>query len=60
MGGKLYAIAAKVNKAQLNPGNALYFAEMAQSINDKAGVKTLLKELQKMIKPAEPEQQTAN
>lgn len=60
VGGKLYAIAAKVNKAQLNLGNALYFAEMAQSINDKAGVKTLIKELQKIIKPAEPEQQTAN
>ncbi|WKD23608.1 phage terminase small subunit [Pseudoalteromonas sp. KG3] len=60
VGGKLYAIAAKVNKAQLNLGSALYFAKIAQSINDKAGVKTLLKELQKMIKPAEPEQQTAN
>nr|WP_231388451.1 phage terminase small subunit [Pseudoalteromonas sp. S8-8] len=60
VGGKLYAIAAKVNKAQLNLGNAIYFAKIAQSINDKAGVKTLIKELQKMIKPAEPEQQTAN
>ena len=60
VGGKLYSIAAKVHKAQLNLGNALYFAEMAQAINDKAGVKTMLKELQKMIKPAEPDQQTAD
>lgn len=60
VGGKLYAIAAKVNKAQHNLGNALYFAEMAQATNDKAGVKTMIKELQKLFKPAEPEQQTAD
>ena len=50
VGGKLYAIAAKVDAAQHNYGNALLFAEQAQAINDKAGVKGLVDKLTKQLK----------
>ena len=50
VGGKLYAIAAKVDAAQHNYGNALLFAEHAQAINDKAGVKGLVDKLTKQLK----------
>ena len=56
VGGKLYAIAAKVDASIHNYGFAAAFAEQAQEINDKAGVKTLLKDLQKLLKQSEPEQ----
>lgn len=55
VGGKLYAIAAKVDASIHNYGFAAAFAEKAQEINDKAGVKTLLKDLQKLLKQSEPE-----
>lgn len=55
VGGKLYAIAAKVDASIHNYGFAAAFAEQAQEINDKAGVKTLLKDLQKLLKQSEPE-----
>lgn len=50
VGGKLYAIAAKVDAAQHNYGNALLFAEHAQAVNDKAGVKGLVDKLTKQLK----------
>lgn len=50
VGGKMYAIAAKVDAAQHNYGNALLFAERAQVINDKAGVKGLVDKLAKQLK----------
>ncbi|WOC25864.1 phage terminase small subunit [Pseudoalteromonas sp. N1230-9] len=55
VGGKLYAITAKVDASLHNYGFAAIFAEQAQAINDKAGVKTLLKDLQKLLKQSEPE-----
>ncbi|MCF6442345.1 phage terminase small subunit [Pseudoalteromonas luteoviolacea] len=46
-GGKLYAIAMKLEAAQNNFGNAIRYGRLAQQINDKAGVKTLLEKLEK-------------
>ena len=48
-GGKLYAIATKVEYSMHNYGNALRFGQMAQAINEKAGVKTLVAKLQKQL-----------
>ena len=48
-GGKLYAIATKVEYSIHNYGNALRFGQLAQAINDKAGVKTLVAKLQKQL-----------
>lgn len=55
VGGKLYAIAAKVDASIHNYGFAAAFAEQALAINDGAGVKGLLKDLQKLLKQSEPE-----
>ncbi|WP_462147162.1 phage terminase small subunit [Pseudoalteromonas gelatinilytica] len=56
VGGKLYAMAAKVDASIHNYGFAAAFAEQALAINDGAGVKGLLKDLQKLLKQSEPEQ----
>ena len=48
-GGKLYAITTKIEAAMHNYGNALRFGQIAQQINDKAGVKTLVAKLQKQL-----------
>lgn len=48
-GGKLYAIATKLEAAQHNYGNALRLGQIAQHINDKAGVKTLVAKLEKQF-----------
>ncbi|MBQ4836786.1 phage terminase small subunit [Pseudoalteromonas luteoviolacea] len=46
-GGKLYAIAMKLEAAQNNFGNAIRYGRLAQKINDKAGVKIALEKLEK-------------
>ena len=56
VGGKLYAMTAKVDASIHNYGFAAAFAEQALAINDGAGVKGLLKDLQKLLKQSEPEQ----
>lgn len=56
VGGKLYAMAAKVDASIHNYGFAAAFAEQALAINEGAGVKGLLKDLQKLLKQSEPEQ----
>ena len=56
VGGKLYAMAAKVDASLHNYGFAAAFAEQALAINEGAGVKGLLKDLQKLLKQSEPEQ----
>ncbi|OCQ23381.1 terminase [Pseudoalteromonas luteoviolacea] len=48
-GGKLYAIACKLEVARDNTGNAVLFGEQAQEINKDAGVKTLVAKLQKKL-----------
>lgn len=49
-GGKLYAIATKIEAAMHNYGNAVRFGRTAQEINEKAGVKTLVEKLEKHVK----------
>ncbi|MBD1582792.1 phage terminase small subunit [Pseudoalteromonas sp. S16_S37] len=46
-GGKLYAIATKLEATQHNYGNAVRFGKIAQQINEKAGVKTLIEKIEK-------------
>lgn len=48
-GGKLYAIACKLEATQHNYGNAIRYGEKAQEINEAAGVKTLVTQLQKKL-----------
>jgi hypothetical protein len=52
-GGKLFAIATKVEYSMHNYGNALRFGQLAQAINDKAGVKTLVAKLEKKFAKAD-------
>lgn len=49
-GGKLYAIATKIEATLHNNGNAIRFGKIAQQINEKAGVKTLVEKLEKNLK----------
>ncbi|WP_440056122.1 phage terminase small subunit [Pseudoalteromonas sp. T1lg65] len=48
-GGKLYAIATKLEATQHNYGNAVRFGKIAQQINEKAGVKTLIEKIEKQL-----------
>lgn len=48
-GGKLFSITAKIEKVRHNYGNVIAYGERAQAINEKAGVKTLIKETLKLI-----------
>jgi len=45
VGGKLFSMAAKLENAMFNYGNAYRYCVKATEINDKAGVKKLAKEL---------------
>jgi len=49
VGGKLFAMAAKLEVAAFNYGNAYNYCTKAMALNDKAGVKKLAKELAKTI-----------
>lgn len=49
VGGKLFAMAAKLEQATFNYGNAYGYCNKATALNDKAGVKKLAKELAKII-----------
>lgn len=49
VGGKLFAMAAKLEQASFNFGNAYNLCVKATALNDKAGVKKLAKELAKVI-----------
>ncbi len=49
VGGKLFAMAAKLEVAAFNYGNAYRYCVKATALNDKAGVKKLEKELAKTI-----------
>ena len=49
VGGKLFAMAAKLEQATFNFGNAFDYCTKATALNDKAGVKKLAKELAKII-----------
>lgn len=49
VGGKLFAMAAKLEQATFNYGSAFYYCTKATALNDKAGVKKLAKELAKVI-----------
>ena len=49
VGGKLFAMAAKLELGTHNYGNALLYAMKAQAINEKAGVKTLAKDIAKKL-----------
>lgn len=49
VGGKLFAMAAKLEAAAFNYGNAYSYCTKATALNEKAGVKKLAKELAKTI-----------
>jgi len=49
VGGKLFAMAAKLEQTTFNYGNAYSYCTKATALNDKAGVKKLAKELAKAI-----------
>ena len=49
VGGKLYAMAAKLEQSQHNLGYALQFAVQATLINDGAGVKKLARDVAKQL-----------
>ena len=49
VGGKTYAMAGKLEHVRFNYGNALHHYIVATKINDKAGVKTVAKDLAKQL-----------
>ena len=55
IGGKLYAMAAKLEHTTFNLGNAYTYCAKAMLVNDKAGVKKLMKEIATVIGKEIPE-----
>jgi len=49
IGGKLYAMAAKLEQSVFNLGNAYTYGTKATALNDKAGVKKMVREIAKTI-----------
>ena len=49
IGGKLYAMAAKLEQSVFNLGNAYTYGTKATAVNDKAGVKKMVREIAKII-----------
>lgn len=47
--GKLYAMASKLEQSVFNLGNAYTYGTKATALNDKAGVKKMVREIAKTI-----------